>query len=324
VKATTICRIVFLATAILPAALRGGTALAAASCKQSWWSISASIEFVSPEGAALVVRHAGRAERHMTAGECLVPGDVISLPTTVTSAKIFTGDRMVRLQPDRPPLRIEGGVTAIAGRSMQYIASLTEVIKNEPTPDLPRPTASRGLGILHSGPLRPIPGLDVEAVAQRIPSGLGIEALIVAWQPDAGEPRCGLRSDRVAQESRSASTHESWCTAEVSAEALADDADFVVRSEPPSSQELRWRLTRAADTDVPLPPWAGGGEPRAGSAGDRAIWGLWLYREGGPEWRLAALGLIYANRERSWLAARTYRLIVAGDARLAPDTSRSR
>jgi hypothetical protein len=290
--------------------LASAGAMAAASCNRSPLKISASIEFINPDDATLTVRHAGMADRRARVGDCLIAGDLVIVPATVKLAKVFTNERLIRLQADTPPYRVTGGMMRIADQAATYLASVVHALSSEPAPDLPSATASRSFGDPPANPLRAIAGLNV-AGTQRIPGS--VEQIVVAWQPIAAAPHCALRTARVAVEASPAGVEaspaaaESWCALRVP-DGMTEGIVSIDATDPSAS--IQWKVVRAADGDVPRPPWLerDSGEP---SKAERAVWGLWLYREAGPEWRLAGLSMLAADRAASWATARAMRAIIA-------------
>lgn len=289
------------------AALSSPCATAAASCNRSPLSISASIEFITPDRATVTVRHAGVADRQASVGDCLIPGDVVVVPDSVKLAKVFTNDQLIRLQPGQPPYRVTGGLVHIADQAATYLASVVHALSREPAPDLPSATASRSLGNVPFGAIRPIEGLNVKDT-QRIPPE--VETIVVAWQPAAGAARCELRAAHGASASASPAPSQSWCT--LSARGAADGAVVSADTDTPPAA-IHWSIAPAGDAEVPRPPWFAAALPDDISRADRAVWGLWLYREAGAEWRMAGLSMLYANRASSWAAARAARTILSGD-----------
>jgi hypothetical protein len=290
--------------ATLSLLLLSACAVAAASCNKSPLKISASIEYISPDTATLTVRHAGRADRQARIGDCLVAGDTVIVPTTVKLAKVFTSERLVRLQPDQPPYLIGGGMGHIANQAATYLASVVHALSSEPLPDLPSATASRSFG--DPPALRALAELNT-STTQRIPES--VEEIIVAWRPIAATPRCTLRTAG-GSVAASPMAEESWCTLRVP----VGMANAVVLAETASpSAPIRWQVVAATDADLPRPPWLKPDSNQGITNSDRAVWGLWLYREAAPQWRLAGLSMLIANRTSSWAAARaTWTILSAG------------
>lgn len=84
-----------------------------------------------------------------------------------------------------------------------------------------------------------------------------------------------------------------------------DSADCVAPATPPqgtalavsgaSGVDLIWRAEVVAATALPRPHWLAA--DAADTAEARAAWAIWLWREGGIEWRLQALAMLGASRE---------------------------
>ncbi|MNH42218.1 hypothetical protein D3C79_1038740 [compost metagenome] len=53
-------------------------------------------------------------------------------------------------------------------------------------------------------------------------------------------------------------------------------------------------------TRLPRPDWVSAGTPVL-DLEHRAAWAIWLWREGGPAWRLQALAMLNETRQ-NWLA----------------------
>ena len=284
--------------------LAGASAMAGASCNQSPLKISASIEYISPDTATLTVRHAGRADRQAGVGDCLVAGDTVIVPSTVKLAKVFTSERLVRLQPNQPPYSISGGMGHIANQAATYLASVVHALISEPVPDLPSATASRSFG--DPPALRALAELDIPT-PQRIPRS--VKEIIVAWRPIAAAARCTLHS-AAGSVAASPTAEEPWCALKVpdgmsNAVVLAETAS--------ASTPIEWHVVAAGDADLPRPLWLKSDSNAAITNSDRAVWGLWLYRQAAPQWRLAGLSMLIDNRSTSWAAARaTWSILSAG------------
>ncbi|HEY1313674.1 MAG TPA: hypothetical protein VGE92_07345 [Steroidobacteraceae bacterium] len=290
--------------AALSLSLSSTGAIGAASCNQSPLKISASIEFINPDNATLTVRHAGVADRQARVGDCLIAGDRVIVPATVKLAKVFTNERLIRLQPDTPPYVVTGGMVRIASQAATYLAAVVHALSSEPAPDLPNATASRSFADPPLSALRAIAGLNV-ASTQRIPGS--VAQIILAWQPLGAAPRCALESAAGGIEA-SPGAEESWCALRAP-DGMTEAVVSIDGANPAAS--IQWKVVRAADADVPRPAWLDPDSRGALSNADRAVWGLWLYREAGTEWRLAGLSMLVANRSTSWATARATREIIA-------------
>jgi hypothetical protein len=150
------------------------------------------------------------------------------------------------------------------------------------------------------------------ANTQRIPGSA--KEIILAWQPIGAAPRCALRSAEGGVEASPAAA-ESWCALRAP-DGMTDAVVSIDGVNPAAS--IQWKVVRAADADVPRPAWLNSHSRGAISKVDRAVWGLWLYREAGTEWRLAGLSMLVANRSTSWATARATRSMLALDADSPP------
>jgi hypothetical protein len=290
---------------------------AAAACGTSLLRTTASIDFIDPDGGTVIVRHNGSAPRKVPTGACLVPGDVVFLPSDVKLARVFVGDRLLELRPDQDPYPVQGGVGRVTRRMAAYFSDLAAVLGGEPTPDLPRPTASRALDLGQRGSTnpQPIPALRVGNVPQEIPGKGLVNTLIVAWDAKAGRSHCDLRANGRAS-TESAETTSPWCAVELG-ESMTDGTLQVSFDDPQIESDLRWQIKRVEPAKIPRPDWLKT-DPATLEPAEIVSWGVWLYREAGPEWRLAGLAMLYSHRESSWIAARAYRMMLTNEPRLGP------
>jgi len=302
---------------LLAALLPLGDALAADECSHSIFDITASVEFIKPADSRVTVRHDGAPPRSVGAGGCLVAGDVVIVPQAVEEVRLFANDEFTTLRPTSPPFEVRGGLAQVAGRVTQYLGDLKEALREEPTRALPRTSAVRG-GDSLAPPPQPVHGLDVPGVVQRVCPRCSPGILIVAWNEGGHHADCVLTDGAGTAISHSNADYVSWCAVQLPERSMPSDAVLQVVVNGREAAALRWPLAEVDGVQVPRPPWLGAAAPIDKLTPEWPAWGIWLYCEQGPEWRLMGLAMLYSARASSWLSARAYRLALTGEDGFCP------
>lgn len=192
------------------------------------------------------------------------------------------------------PYTLSGGIRSIAQAASAYVDAVLNASKSlrVPTP-LPNATASRG-GERHTlDSVRPIFHLRYLS-RQRLTADA---SPIVGWRGGVAPFKCEITDDEAVQRWHKSNINGASC---VYFSSLDSAARLVVRDA--RGHTTGWNIYPVTWRDVPRPDWVPEEQSGLTLVGLTA-WGLWLWKEAGPQWRLQSLAMLNRAASEEWLAA---------------------
>jgi hypothetical protein len=276
----------------LPAlAVAGG-----APCPGGLFSIQAMVTRVQPADSVLFrIPSAGGAPVALIAGGILCEGDMLEFGPVASGVKveIYEAGQVITVDGGLGAYRVKSGARAVLAAASAYIATALGGVGDLAMPqDRPRPTAARGGEADEAAPIRPIRTLR-DLPRQR----LSTEARpVLAWTGGVPPYACQVLDAETEVRWAAGGIESGWCKAETGE---ASAARLIVRDA--RGRSAGWNVRAAAPAEVPRPAWLPGAVVTLSSA-DRTAWAIWLWQDGGPEWRLQAVAMLDAQARDEWLA----------------------
>jgi hypothetical protein len=267
------------------------------ACEQGWLLVQAQVANVSPAGARAERLTPKRKRRLVHAGDLFCNGDTLIVPKGA-SVELNVAGRTVLVGGDTPSYVVEGGVASRRAAVSEYLRLAFGTIESLPPPEKrPQSTEGRGNRDPVAGgalPIKPILYLE-ELPRQRLTPDLPV---VVAWRNGTPPFSC---------ESSNANGDIVWKSPPIAAPSCqvgtraGSAARLVVRDARQRSEG--WNLAPAQWSAVPRPDWIGASGGLHMPSGDLGAWAIWLWQDGGDEWRLQALGMLNAAARNEWLAS---------------------
>lgn len=293
-----LCRPLVACALSLPALMAARPAAGAEpACEQGWLLVQAQVANVSPAGARAERLTPNRKRRQVHAGDLLCNGDTLIVPKDATVELNLAG-RAVVVGGDKPSYVVEGGMASRRAAISEYLRLALGTIGSLPPPEeRPQPTHGRGgesPGTGNALPLKPILYLD-ELPRQRLTPDLPV---VVAWRNGDAPFSCETSdaNDKIIWKSPPLAA----LSCQVGTRA-GSAARLVVRDARQRTEG--WNLAPEQWSAVPRPDWIGASGGLRMASGDLSAWAIWLWQNGGEEWRLQALGMLNAAARNEWLAS---------------------
>jgi hypothetical protein len=306
-----------LGAALLVLALPSIARAEAPRCPDTLLGVRALVTRVDPVGQTFAKQLAnGRQETIGVRGVVCV-GDSVVLPAggPVRQVELYVGSSIEVVTPQKP-FRNEGGVVASTKRAAQFVLQALGAVGELRAPPFPTATESRGGPAAEGAPVRqvrPLPALK-DLPAQRLTADT---PPVISWRDGRGPYRCEARDDvGTATVTTSVGRDDAWCAFRAGTKGAV--ALLVIDAR---AGRTAWDIQPTGWAEVPRPDWVGA-DLRAVSGPDRAAWALWLWKNGGPEWRLQALGMLNLLAPTVWTAGYARDSILANLPELAPNERR--
>jgi hypothetical protein len=293
-----LCRPLVAGALILPGLMAARTAAGVEpACEQGWLLVQAQVANVSPAGARAERLTPNRKRRLVHAGDLLCNGDTLIVPKDA-SVELNVAGRAVLVGGAKPSYVVEGGAASGRAAISEYLRLALATIESLPPPEKrPQSTQGRGAGGPGAGgglPIKPILYLD-ELPRQRLTPDLPV---VVAWRNGAAPFSCETSDANANVIWKSPPSAALSCQVGTRA---GSAARLVVRDAGQRSEG--WNLARAQWSAVPRPDWIGAAGGLRMPSGELGAWAIWLWQNGGEEWRLQALGMLNAAARNEWLAS---------------------
>jgi hypothetical protein len=280
-------------------AAHAAAAPGATACDQGWLGVQAMVARVSPVGTRLLRRPAGgQTAVPLAVNGVLCGGDTLEFasPQAPATVELYQAGGMVTRSAQQGPYTVPIGVRAMFSAAAAFLgAALEGAGELGAPPSRPQVTASRGEAgaPAESTPIRSIKPLR-DLPRQRIAAD---SRPIVGWRGGAAPYTCRALSPDGEAVWGSEHLNAAWC-------------NFALGGAPVGRLQVRdaqgrsagWNVDLVAPGDVPRPSWLPNGANVVSDA-DTTAWALWLWQQGGAEWRLQALAMLNGVAGREWAAS---------------------
>ena len=268
-------------------------------CPGGWFHAQAMVTQVLPPTAKVNKRTgSGGAPSPLKAGSVLCQGEslVFEEPGDGSEVELYENDKVVRVSAQTRSYTVQGGVQGVLEAAGSYLNSVMSGVPSlSAPPSRSKPTGARGSGDAPQDPAsvrRVLPILPLRDLPpQRVTRDTG---LVVGWVNGVGPYACeALDQDGALLWSRK-DIAQAWCEVPPGIDHVAR---VLVREH--AGRSNGWNVQLANDRDIPRPPWLPPGPP---AGAERTAWAIWLWQEGGPQWRLQALGMLNALSASQFIA----------------------
>lgn len=296
--------LVCLLALLLPAAK---ISAAPADCAGGIFGVRAQVVRIVPPGAPVVKHAANQTSIPLKLDDVVCSGETVVVDgDRVRTVELYVNGRRVVVEPNRP-YTAPGGVRAVAKEMLTFVSDLIVGTNPLAAPSaIPSPTSTRGG---EEEPFRQtnlLRGLPAQRMARE-------EAALLSWRGGEGPYVCEARNESGTTVSRTQlSDTTSWCKV-----GLTDARTITLTAKDARGGSVTWTVTPAASNEIPRPAWVGS-NTTALSDEERTAWALWLWKEGGPAWRLQALGMFDRLAPGTWLAAYVRDGVLADSKKLTP------
>lgn len=305
----------FLLVLVVPARAQAD----ARRCPESFLGVRALVAKIEPAGQTFAKQLANGSQETVGLSGVVCVGESVVLPSNglVRRVELYVGWGIEVVTPKRA-FRNEGGVIAAMGQAASFLSQTLGIARDLRAPRRPTATHSRGPEQKGApvGQVRALAGLK-DLPIQRLTSDT---APVIAWRDGKGPYECEARDNRGERtwSAKAGPTDAAWCA--FGAELRGAIQLLVIDA---AAGRESWDIQRASWPEVPRPEWVGK-ETRTLSSADRAAWALWLWKEGGREWRLQALGMLNQLAPALWAAGYARDGILNGELHLVPNEKRGR
>lgn len=261
----------------------------------SWFSVSATIARIDPRNGTVKIIDAKGVERPGSVNAVVCSGETVKVEKGTSVVLYEAGtNRSLSGGNGAASEYVAGGSPAIVDAIGNYVASVLSLVTSVDTPQPEaRPLNARGGASEQATteafrPIAALRGLPLQQLTRDVTPSLG-------WRGGAGPYRCVVSSAAGEVVWKSPFLAVDTCT-------LAKVANGVsVVLEDSSKAQFRLNLRPVEWNGVPRPEWLPPGTARPTPA-ELAAWAIWLWRSGGPEWRLQSLGMLRGAAGTHWLA----------------------
>ena len=295
------------------AALSMGTARAAEGCPSSVFGVAAQIVRIEPPDKQATKTLPDRREVPVGIDDLVCAGETLEFRSGgATRIDIYVnGARKVLVPPQS--FRADPGTLRFSSQALTFLADALQGLSSiKSPPDIPRPTAVRGAPGL-------TPAVPLQIRAMRLLQDLPRQNLtldthpVLSWRDGVEPYECQAMSERgdaVLHADHAVSA--SWCV-------MPSQADQAVQLivHDATARLVGWNICHVSWPEVPRPDWIAAGSPALSSA-DRTAWAWWLWKAGGPPWRLQALAMLNELAPQEWVAGYLRDNVLAESTGFAP------
>jgi ubiquinone/menaquinone biosynthesis C-methylase UbiE len=288
-----------------------------APCGEGWLDVQAQIvRIVPPDEKPLRVKATG-SQQPVGVDEVLCAGDRLVLPPNVLKVELYEGGQSIVV--GKEGYRAKEGLGTGLSKASEYLKVAFGGLAALGSPGTrPTATASRGLGGDHGAA-----GVPIAAILplQDLPRQQVVRDLmpIVAWRNGVAPFICEIVDEDGATIWASAKTPGHRCELQP---ITRRGARIAVRDSQGHSDG--WNLDIVESISVPRPEWINADTPMDAKTPDLGAWALWLWQNGGADWRLQSLGMLQAAAKHdSWVARYALDGIIAEIPPVAPATGES-
>ncbi len=305
-----------IARALLAAAavaLPMAAAQAGEGCPASVFGVAAQIVRVEPPGKRAVKTLPDRQEVSVGVDDLICAGETLEFRGGgATRIEIYVSGGRRELVPSQS-FRAEPGVLRFSSQALAFLANAAQGLSSiKSPPEIPRPTAVRGAAGAASA-------VALQIRAMRLLEDLPRQRLtpdahpVLSWRDGVAPYECQAISEQGDTTWRADSAvSTSWC---VMPAQVGPAVRLLVRDG--KSRLVGWNVLRVSWTEVPRPDWIAA-DASALSPADRTAWAWWLWKSGGPPWRLQALAMLDELAPQEWVAGYLRDNVLAEASAFAP------
>lgn len=267
-----------------------------APCGQGWLEVQAQITRIDPPAKkARKIKQSGVGEDIGVDGP-LCAGDTLAVPDDVRWVEYYEAGHVTQIGTKQTHT-VMATSSALVTKAAEYVRLAMQAVNLlAAPPSRPGPTASRGSGPVtaaDAGSLHAILPLRDLPRQRLVPDA----AVTVGWRDGQGPYSCEILDDTATSVWKSAPIDTGWCEYRSD---LRLAARLVVRDT--RLRTVGWNVAPAVWHDVPRPDWVAAEGNGSIEGATLAAWGVWLWQNGGPPWRLQSLAMLSRASRTEWLA----------------------
>jgi hypothetical protein len=273
--------------------MHGGLVSAADEpCEGGWLKVRAQIIAIDPPNKKVTIRRASGSSKDFGIDAMLCEGDKLSLPPGVESVELYEAGRTYKVE--KSGHAVQGGATAGISKASEYLKAALSGVSAFSAP-APRPTATAARGGDAAAVSLPIKGILSlrELPRQKLVRDVPV---IVGWRDGASPYACEVVDDLGDVIGNTPGVKAGWC------EFGKLDGAGRLRVRDANRRSEGWNVALVPWSEVPRPDWIAASATRTLAGGDLAAWGIWLWSQPLPEWRMQAMAMLNAASRREWLA----------------------
>ena len=270
----------------------GTVAAAEAPCDGGWLKVHAQIIGIDPPNKRVSIRRASGVSSNVGIDAMLCDGDKLSLPPGVQSVELYEAGRTYKVE--KSSYAVQGGATAAVSKTAEYLKAVLSGVSVFSAP-APRPTATAA-----RGGQSPSVSLPIKAILslRDLPRQKLVQdaPVIFGWRDGASPYSCEVVDDMGDVIGIASDIKVGWC------ELDKLDGAVRLRVRDANRRSEGWNVALVPWSDVPRPDWIAASATRTSGSGDLTAWGIWLWSEPLPEWRMQSMAMLNAAARREWLA----------------------